>query len=242
MRDGMRIDRRLVLIGVMLVVLSMTMATQYAQTKISYSFTIVHPSMADIRFIGSDNCSDDGSRCLRVLNNDTASVFLTLKLGELAPNSTTNYTAAFGIVNEEEFPVNITYFSINGVNESYFDVWVHGDRDEDYPDSGDDGTRHMMIDDGVSQSSASSCIWQLAAGDKDPTTMCADTDVGTPTYLTTFWDETSHIQYSTNDVNVSVNTTSDFVWVGISINVPADAVLDQSTGTLICHFESNSVN
>lgn len=51
MYDGMRIDRRLVLIGVMLIVLSMTMATQYAVTKVGYSYSIVHPSDADIRFI-----------------------------------------------------------------------------------------------------------------------------------------------------------------------------------------------
>jgi len=42
MCDGVRLDRRLVLIGVMLVVLSMTMATQYATTEVNYSFAIVH--------------------------------------------------------------------------------------------------------------------------------------------------------------------------------------------------------
>ncbi len=240
MRDGMRIDRRLVLIGVMLVVLSMTMATQYAQTKISFSFTIVHPSNADIRFIGSDNCSDDGTRCLRVINNGTANVFLSLKLGELAPNSTYNYTAAFGIVNEENFTVNITYFSMAGDNISYFDVWVHGDRDEDYPDAGDDGTRVKVIEDGEAIGSASSCVWQLHAGDGNEATMCADPDDTLPTQLDTMWDETGHIRFSRNDVNVSENGTSDFVWVGISINVPADAALQTTGGTLICHFESTT--
>jgi len=238
----MRIDRRLVLIGVMLVVLSMTMATQYAHTKISYSFTIVHPSDADIRFIGSDNCSDDGTRCLRVLNNDTASVYLTLQLGELAPNSTMNYTAAFGIVNEEEFVVNITHFTITGENTSYFDIWVHGDRDEDYPDSGDDATRVMVINNGVPSYTASSCVWQLAAGDKNPDTMCNDTTAGTPTQLSTIWDDTAHIQYSINDNNNSENDTADFVWVGVSVTVPAGAVLQTATGTLVCHFESTSRN
>ena len=58
----MRIDRRLTFIGVMLVVLSMTMATQYATTKVSYTFGIVHPSNADIRFVGSDNSSDAAGR------------------------------------------------------------------------------------------------------------------------------------------------------------------------------------
>ncbi len=55
----MRIDRRLMLIGVMLIVLSMTMATQYAVTKVGYSYSIVHPSDADIRFIVYDKAPDN---------------------------------------------------------------------------------------------------------------------------------------------------------------------------------------
>ena len=46
----MRLDRRLTLIGIMIIVLSVTMATQYATTKVGYSYSIVHPSNADIRF------------------------------------------------------------------------------------------------------------------------------------------------------------------------------------------------
>ena len=61
----MRLDRRLTLIGIMIIVLSVTMATQYATTKVGYSYSIVHPSNADIRFIGADN-SSDGTMVLRV--------------------------------------------------------------------------------------------------------------------------------------------------------------------------------
>jgi hypothetical protein len=235
----MRIDRRLVLIGVMLIVLSMTMATQYANTKISYSFQIVHPSNADIRFIGSDNSSDDGLRCLRVLDNDSASVYLSLNLGELAPNSTMNYTAAFGIVNEENFTLNITHFTITGENTSYFDIWVHGNRTEDYPDEGDCPTRVMVIEDGSANYNINSCVWQLYAGDMNVSTMCADPNIANPTQLDTLWDEQSHVQYSTNNQNNSVNGTSDFVWVGISVTVPHDAILHTATGTLTCYFKAD---
>jgi hypothetical protein len=215
----------------------MTMATQYANTKISYTFTIVHPSNADIRFIGSDNSSDDGLRCLRVLDNDSASVFLSLNLGELAPNQTINYTAAFGIVNEENFTVNITHFSLSGENTSYFDIWVHGNRTEDYPTEGDCSTRVKVVNNGDgSMYGTNSCVWQLAAGDMNATTMCAD---GT-TQLNTLWDEQSHIQYSINNANNSVNQTSDFVWVGISVSVPSDAALQTATGTLVIYFKSDS--
>ena len=52
MCDGMRkIDRRLTLVGVMFIILSMSMATQYATTRVTYSFSIVHPSESDIRYI-----------------------------------------------------------------------------------------------------------------------------------------------------------------------------------------------
>ena len=55
----MRIDRRLTIIGIMLIVLSMTMATQYATTQVGYEYNIVHPSNADIRFVASDNSTDN---------------------------------------------------------------------------------------------------------------------------------------------------------------------------------------
>ena len=108
MCDGMRIDRRLVLIGVMLIVLSMTMATQYAIIRTSYSYSLVHPSNADIRFIASDN-STDGIFLLRINGtNGTTNSELILSFGNISANQNKTYTAAFGIVNEESVAVNIT--------------------------------------------------------------------------------------------------------------------------------------
>lgn len=229
----MRVDRRLVLIGVMLVVLSMTMATQYATTKVSYSFSIVHPSNADIRFIASDNSSDDAERCLRVLVNSTASKFLTLELGDWFPNSRKNYTAAFGIVNEEGFAVNITHVNITGTNASYLDIWLHGDRDVDY--AGEGAASVKVVNNGAALYTASNVVWTLAAGDGTTTTMCADGD----TQLTTSWDTGGHIQYSHNNANNSVNETSDFVWVGVSLNLPSDAAAAASvTGTIYINFKA----
>ena len=230
----MRIDRRLVLIGVMLIVLSMTMATQYATTKVSYSFAIVHPSNADIRFIASDNSSDDGLRVLRVSNNGSGTQYLTLELGDWAPNQKKNYSAAFGIVNEENFAVNITYINISGTDASYLDIWLHGDRDADYPN---DGNAVMVVQDGASLYTQNSVVWTLAAGDGTTTTMCADGS----TQLNTLWDDSSHIQYSVNDANNSVNETSDFVWVGVSLDLPSDAAAATPTGTIYIHFKATTV-
>ncbi len=231
----MRIDRRLVLIGVMLIVLSMTMATQYATTKVSYSFAIVHPSNADIRFIASDNSSDDGLRVLRVSNNGSGTQYLTLELGDWAPNQKKNYSAAFGIVNEENFAVNITYINISGTDASYLDIWLHGDRDADY--SGDSASSIKVVNDGSALYTASDVVWTLAAGDGTTTTMCADGS----TQLNTLWDDSSHIQYSVNDANNSVNETSDFVWVGVSLDLPSDAAAATPTGTIYIHFKATTV-
>jgi len=108
MCDGMRLDKRLIVLGVVIIVLSMTMATQYATTRVTYSFAIVHPSEADIRYIGSDNSSDDNQRVLRVNNNASGSMYATMELGDWMPDSQKNYTAAFGIVNEEQFDLKFS--------------------------------------------------------------------------------------------------------------------------------------
>jgi hypothetical protein len=236
MCDGMRIDRRLVLIGVMLIVLSMTMATQYATTKISYSYAIVHPSNADVRFIGSDNSSDDGKRCLRVNTNSSTNRYLTLELGDWFPNSLKNYTAAFGIVNEEGFAVKITHINISSETPSgYITMWLHGDRDADY--NGNGAASVKVVSGGSSLFTASNTAWTLAAGDGDVGTMCADGS----TQLNTLWDSNADIQYSVNNANNSVNVTSDFVWVGISINVPSNAAdAAAATGTIYIHFKAET--
>ena len=227
----MRIDRRLVLIGVMLVVLSMTMATQYVTTKATYSFTIVHPSNADIRFIASDNSSSDGERCLRVVNNGTGTQFVTLNLGSWMPDSSTNYTAAFGIVSEQGQYINLTHINISGVNASYLDMWVHGDRDVDAPS---DGTAVQVIKDGTALFTANDRVWTFAPGDGDTETMCADGS----TQLQTLWDTGANVQYYDQDGNNSVNKTSDFVWVQISLDIESDAAISgsASTGTIYIHF------
>jgi hypothetical protein len=230
MLGRVKIDKRLSIIGVIIVVLSTTIATQYASTKISYTFTIVHPAETGVRFIASDNCSDDGLRCLRVANN--ASPVLSLNLGEWFPNSTKNYTAAFGIVNENNYTVNITHIQIIGDNTSYIDIWVHGNRSEDYPDEGDCSTRVKVVDNGASLYHADSCVWQLAIGDSNSSSMDG-TNIETP------WDETSHIRYSKSDIQ-AINVTDDYVWVGISLKIPPDSALQAATGKIYVHFKAET--
>ena len=236
----MRIDRRLTCIGVMLIVLSMTMATQFATTKVSYTFGIVHPSNADIRFVGSDNSSADGKRVLRVLSNATTSQFLTISLGDLMPNSVQNYTAAFAIVNEEGFAVNISYVNVSGTVNSYVDVWLHGNRTTQAALETGTNAAVKVVTAGVSRQGASSCAWKLAAGDANSAYM---NGTGTNSIYTP-WDHEAggeHVRYNQTTNIFARNNTRDWVWVQISINVPSGATAETTnTGQIWFHFVANT--
>ena len=226
----MRIDRRLTLLGVMLVVLSMTMATQYATTKVAFSYGIVHPSNADIRFVGSDNSSDGLGRVIRVDN--TTSWYAQISLGDWMPNSKKNYTAAFAIVNEEISFVNITHANISGTGGDYMTVWLHGNRSKDASEE-QDSAKVCILNDGVSPFGTSSCAWQLGAGNKDSTDMNG-------TAILTPWDTTSNIRYNSTTDIYAENGTRDFVWVEISLDIPSDAALTAATGILYIYFKATT--
>jgi hypothetical protein len=217
----------------MLVVLSMTMATQYATTKISYTYGIVHPSNADIRFIGSDNTSD-GKLVLRVYGNTSGNQQMVVSFGNLSESYNKTFTAAFGIVNEEPFRVNITHINVSttaGVD--YLKIYLHGNRDTRA--TGEAGSVMVWNKASVGFSSTTHA-WVLARGNKNPANMCA---VGL-TQILTPWNETSHVRYSLNDVNNSVNGTSDFVWVQISIDIPAGAASGTVAGLIYINFRAGT--
>jgi len=214
----------------MLVVLSMTMATQYAVTRVGYTFTIVHPSDADIRFIGSDNSTD--GRVLRINAANASSVGVELEFGNWSAGSNKTYTAAFGIVNEELNSVNITHINVSaGTGSDYTQIWLHGNRSED---QSNDATAVFMWDRTSSENLSSTTAWVLAGGNQNPNNMCADG----LTQLNTDWDVApGEVRYSVNNANDSVSGTSDFVWVQISIVIPTSSPVP-GTGWIWIHFES----
>ncbi len=234
----MRIDRRLILIGVMLVVLSMTMATQYATTKIGYSYNIVHPSDADIRFIGSDNASDD-IRILRIDgDNGTSNQDLKVVLGNVSADQNKTYTAAFGIVNEEKYNITISYINVSaqGDNDDYIQIWLHGDRSAR---AEDDASSVFMYDgtNGGAKFTSTSSAWGLYKGDQNSSTMDNE-----GTWIATPWDYTgtSNVRYSTSDTDAE-NNTDDYVWVQISLDVPPDADSDHTfTGVIYVHTRATT--
>jgi hypothetical protein len=227
----MRIDRRLTLLGVMLVVLSMTMATQYATTKVTFTYGIVHPSNADIRFIGSDNSSDGLGRVIRV-DNSSSSWYAQISLGDWMPNSKKNYTAAFAIVNEEQLVVNITRANVSGTGWNYMTVWLHGNRSKDVSEE-QDSAKVCILDNGVSPFSTTGCAWQLGAGNKDSTNMNG-------TAILTPWDNTSHIRYNSTTNIYAENGTRDFVWVEISLDIPSTADIAAASGILYIYFKATT--
>ena len=230
----MRIDKRLTIVGIMLIVLSMTMATQYATTKVAYTYTIVHPSNADIRFIGSDN-STDHKLVLRVSgDNSSGNRALQLKLGgNWTENFNKTYTAAFGIVNEENFTVDITHINVStlGGTSDYLQIWLHGDRDAL---AVNDATSVMVWNKATMGFDSTTTVWQLGAGDGDPEDM--DTLSGG---IPTPWEDTTHVRYSISDVD-AVNGTDDYVWIQVSMDIPEGAAAGTYSGLIWVHYKADT--
>jgi hypothetical protein len=252
----MRIDRRLTFIGILIVVLSMTMATQYATTRVGYSYSIVHPSNADIRFIGSDNSTD--GRVLRVDGTNGSNVILVLEFGNVTAGVNKTYTSAFGIVNEEQFAVNITHINVSAVNPSgshthdYMQIYLHGQRNAR---AEDDSTSVWMWNNGTQMSASTSTAWTLAPGDQKPLTMTTNVSPHSAagTNITTTWDDSKHVRFSTVNLdaknasswdgtnrNNSIFNASDFVWIQISLNVPQNVTSGLHSGAIFIHFEAST--
>jgi len=253
----MRIDRRLTLLGVMLVVLSTVMATQYATTKVGYSYSIVHPSNADIRFVGSDNSSDDGLRVLRIDGSNGTSARVTLELGDWSAGANKTYTAAFAIVNEEGFAVNITNVRVLNATTgaastaNYLQIWLHGNGSKK---ATDDTSSVYVYNNGTSYFTSTSTAWAMAHGDGVISTMRSNISTG-HTQINTGWDHVSNVRFTLNlsgniddavqanraDTDHTLINASDFVWVQISLNIPRYNIDGKNhTGVLEFNFKATT--
>ena len=212
----MDVRKKILLVGIGVVILSAAVATQYARITIGYEFSVVHPSDGLIRFVALDNATD-GHRLLRVIDNGTGE--MKLKFGNISQGMVKTYTAAFAIVNEEGFKVNITGISFTGTGQQYVRVWLHSHANTEA--SSDGG---LQIWDG----SNSQGWWILDAGNGDNTTM---ESTSTP------WDSDDHIRYAA-DTPVAINGSTDFVWVQISIDASSSATKGDYSGTLEFTFKA----
>jgi len=234
----MKVNKKLMILAVLFLILNMITATQYAVTKIGYEYSIVHPCDANIRYIGSDNSSDN-IRILRVIGSNTTNVGVKLRLGgNVTTNQINHYSAAFGIVNEEEHALNITHINISSDNHTYLEIYLHGDRDALGNSTATDNTSVFMWNNNTMVNLSNTTAWILAAGDANSSTMCYNTTDRNNCSVSTTWDETAHVRYSLSNYD-AVSNLSDFVWVQVTINIPNTAdFLGSHTGMIWIHFES----
>ena len=236
----MKVNKKLLILAVIFLIANMVIATQYAVTKIGYTYTIVHPCDASIRYIGSDN-SSDGIRVLRVSGSNTTNVQLILRLGDVfSTNMVRTYTAAFGIVNEENYSLNITHINISSNNFTYMKIWVHGNRTANANSTTTDPSTVYMWNNDTIVNESNTTAWILAAGNNNASDMCYNVSDRTNCSIGTNWDETAHVRYSRDDNNASSNV-SDFVWVQITLDIPETVQsIGTMTGTIWIHYESEA--
>ncbi|MCK4365924.1 MAG: hypothetical protein KAW45_07725 [Thermoplasmatales archaeon] len=223
----MKVKKKLMILAIIYLVLNMVIATQYAVTKIGYSYTIVHPSNASIRLIGSDN-SSDGIRVLRIVGDNMTDIGVTLRLGNIySTGMIKTFTAAFGIVNEELYSLNITHINVTSSNYTYMKIYLHGNRTADASNATVDPSSVLMWDNDTIVNASNTTAWTLATGNQSPSEMCYNISDRANNSIPTPWDESAHVRYCINNTD-AVSSVSDYVWVQITITIP-DSI--QSTGT-----------
>lgn len=234
----MKVSRKMMIIAVLFLILNMIVATQYAITKLDYEYTLVHPCDSSIRFIGSDNSSDN-KRVLRVADSNVTNVRLKLRLGDIySTNMERTFTAAFGIVNEENHSLNITHINVSSINYTYMKIWLHGDRDANANSNLTDNSSVYMWENNTVINATNTTAWTLAEGNSDSSDMCYNVSNRPATSIPTGWDNESHVRYSLNNSN-AVSGISDFVWVQVTLDIPSCAdSLGTHSGTIWIHLES----
>jgi len=235
-----KIDKRLFTIGVLVVVTAMVVATQYATTRLGYEFNIVHPSNANLRLIGSDN-SSDGARLFRVDGVNGSGALVKLAIGNFSSNQSVSYTAAFGIVNEERYPINITQIDVTSSNCTYLRIWLHGDRDADASQNSSDNSSLLMYNNGTFVNLSNTTVWILAAGNHNASDMCSNVSDRVNHSCLTPWDQTMHVRFSENNTN-AISNVSDYVWVQITLDIPpVPDFAGPHSGTIFIYFETDAI-
>jgi hypothetical protein len=234
----MKVSRKMSLIATLFLILNMVIATQYAVTKIDYEYTLVHPCDASIRYIGSDN-SSDGKRVMRIAGSNTSNIKLKLSFGNVyTTNMKKTFTAAFGIVNEENYSLNITHINVTSNNFTYMKIWLHGDRDANANNTLTDPSTVFMWDNDTIVNTSNTTAWTLREGNDNSSDMCYNVSNRSGTTIKTGWDKISHVRYSKNNSD-AVSGLSDFVWVQVAIDIPDTAdKIGAHTGTIIVYLES----
>ncbi len=206
-------QKRASLIVLSMLMLSTIAATQFAQSDLGYSFSITGGD-SGIRFIGHDY-GVDGTILLRADNADGSN--LRMELGDWARGQTVTYTGAFGIVNENQYAINMTSVSVTGSGNASIYAWLHNNANTEAVSDG--GT--MIFDNG---DGAQDFYWLLTAGNGN----AADANgISTPL----------NAQSHTRTLIASDNAANtDHVWVQIKLIIPQSASNGQFSGTISFNF------
>jgi len=236
----MKVKRKYLILAVLFLILNLVTATQYAVTKVDYLYTVVHPSDASIRYIGSDNSSDRG-RVLRVTGDNETSLGLQLRFGDMYSNNMIRtFSAAFALVNEERYPVNITHINISSTNNTYMKIWLHGNRTANANSTSNDPTTVLMWGNETIINASDTIAWTLAAGNENSSEMCYNTSDPANCTIPTPWDEDDHVRYSMNN-SIALSGVADYVWFQISIEIPETVdLVGGHGGTIWIHLESDA--
>ena len=198
----MDIRKKVLLVGIAVAVLSAAIATQYARVAIGYEYGI---SVTDgaIRFIARDKAPDGNY----ILQND--SYALKLKLGKFTPGTNKTYTAAFGIVNEEDFNIYLYNVTVNGSGKNYVKIWLHKNPNVT---AGQGGDTAYLVWDGTNVDFNNITFY---AGDGDASTATSSSEtINTPINTTA-----TGVRY--NETSGAIGNNNDYWWVQISIDIPA---------------------
>ena len=196
----MDVRKKVLLVGIAIAMLSAAIATQYARVSIAYEYGISATDGA-IRFIARD-FAPDGKY---VLQNDSNT--LKLVLGKFTPGTNKTYTAAFGIVNEENFSIYLYNISVTGSGAQYMKIWLHKNPNI----SAEDDDNKTLVWDGEHGGYTNFNNITFYAGNNDP----SDANSSNGEILTPLSDG---IRYNTT--SGTIGSDNDYWWVQITLDIP----------------------
>ncbi|MEM4258220.1 MAG: hypothetical protein QXL17_03595, partial [Candidatus Thermoplasmatota archaeon] len=167
---------------------------------------------------------------LRLAGSNGTNAALKLHFGgNFSAGYNKTYTAAFAIVNEELFRVNITRINVStSTGDACLQIWLHKNRTKTVEQ---DSGSVFMWDKTVSKAPTASAAWVLGPGNANPTDINGNKG-------TTPWNN-NQVRFTKYN-NDAINGTTDFVWVQVSIDVPFSPTGGAHTGLIWIHFQANT--
>lgn len=126
----MKRSRKMALLMLPILAAYIFQATQYARAPVKYNFYVVYAKNADIALKPGSDLSPNGDT---LLQNATQEGLYNLTLGQWGPGYRVNYTDAFNITNNQEFPIKMIAFNFSSASggEEFLRIHVYNDTNQD---------------------------------------------------------------------------------------------------------------